>query len=173
MPSPVFLPKSFTTLRGYTRAQFFTDATAGVTLGLIALPLAIAFGIASIPDEVAKEAGLSPPAMGLFTAIIAGFLILMITGSPPGSADLVSLANSSVASSPAGGAGAETCLARNGATVFMLAVSGVTIPAFSAMHANSGSAYWANPLARPLQVRGSADSFHAYRWTLGTLSYVP
>jgi hypothetical protein len=44
----------------------------------------------------------------------------------------------------------------------MVAVSGVTIPAFSAMHANSGSAYWANPLAHPLQVRQSADSFHAY-----------
>lgn len=81
MRTPIFLPKTFTTLRGYTRAQFFTDVVAGLTVGLIALPLAIAFGIASIPDEVAREAGLSPPAMGLFTAVVAGFLISFLGGT--------------------------------------------------------------------------------------------
>lgn len=81
MPNPLFLPKTLTTLRGYTRAQLFADLTAGLTVGMVALPLAIAFGIASIPDSVAKESGLSPPAMGLFTAIIAGFLISLLGGT--------------------------------------------------------------------------------------------
>lgn len=77
----VFQPKTLSTLRGYTRAQFFSDLTAGLTVGVVALPLAIAFGIASIPDSVAKDSGLSPPAMGLYTAIIAGFLISLLGGT--------------------------------------------------------------------------------------------
>jgi SulP family sulfate permease len=48
---------------------------------MIALPLAMAFGIASIPESVAKDAGLTPPAMGLFTAVVAGFLISLLGGS--------------------------------------------------------------------------------------------
>ncbi len=78
---PLLQPKLLTTLRGYTRAHFLADLTAGLTVGLVALPLAIAFGIASIPDNVAADAGLSPPAMGLFTAIVAGFLISALGGT--------------------------------------------------------------------------------------------
>ena len=79
--SPIFKPKLFTVLRGYSRVQFIADAIAGLTVGVVALPLALAFGIASIPEHVAREAGLSPPAMGLFTAIIAGFVISFFGGS--------------------------------------------------------------------------------------------
>jgi SulP family sulfate permease len=67
----VLVPKLFTTLRGYTRAQFAADLTAGVIVGIVALPLAIAFAIAS---------GVSPE-RGLYTAIIAGFLISALGGS--------------------------------------------------------------------------------------------
>ena len=74
-------------------------------------------------------------------------------------AAFVSLENSSVASSCAG---AAPCLARNEATGFMFAVSGITIPALSAMHASSGRFYCPNLLERTLQVRRSADSLHAY-----------
>lgn len=64
-------PKLVTTLRGYTAAQFVQDAGAGVIVGIVALPLAIAFGIAS---------GAAPEA-GLTTAIVAGFLISALGGS--------------------------------------------------------------------------------------------
>ena len=57
------------------------DLIAGLTVGIIALPLAMAFGIASIPDDVAQNAGLSSPAMGLYTAIVAGFIISALGGS--------------------------------------------------------------------------------------------
>jgi SulP family sulfate permease len=67
----VFVPKLFTTLRGYDRRQFTHDLTAGVIVGIVALPLAIAFGIAS---------GVTP-AQGLYTAIVAGFLISALGGS--------------------------------------------------------------------------------------------
>ena len=67
----MFVPKLFTTLRGYDRRQFGNDLTAGVIVGIVALPLAIAFGIAS---------GVTP-AQGLYTAIIAGFLISALGGS--------------------------------------------------------------------------------------------
>lgn len=40
-------PKLFTTLKDYSKEQFFADVTAGLILGVVALPLAIAFGIAS------------------------------------------------------------------------------------------------------------------------------
>ena len=65
------VPKLVTTLKGYTREQFFADVVAGVIVGIVALPLAIAFGIAS---------GVTP-AQGLYTAIIAGFLISALGGS--------------------------------------------------------------------------------------------
>ena len=64
-------PKLLTTLRGYDRTQFGHDAVAGVIVGIVALPLAIAFAIAS---------GVSPQS-GLWTAIIAGFIISAIGGS--------------------------------------------------------------------------------------------
>jgi SulP family sulfate permease len=79
---PRFLPASVVCLReGYTRRVLASDLVAGLTVGIIALPMAIAFGINSIPEAVAKEAGLSPPAMGLYTAVVAGFLISLLGGS--------------------------------------------------------------------------------------------
>ncbi len=77
-----FLPKSIVCYReGYTRRTVLSDVLAGVTVGIIALPLAMAFGIASIPKEAAAEVGMTPPAMGLFTAVVAGFLISALGGS--------------------------------------------------------------------------------------------
>lgn len=77
-----YLPKSVVCLReGYTKKHFVQDLIAGITVGVIALPLAMAFGIASIPEHVAREAGISPPAVGLYTAVIAGFLISALGGS--------------------------------------------------------------------------------------------
>jgi hypothetical protein len=67
----VLLPKLVTTIRGYSRRQFFADLTAGMIVGIVALPLAIAFAIAS---------GVTPRA-GLVTAIVAGFLISALGGS--------------------------------------------------------------------------------------------
>jgi SulP family sulfate permease len=67
----VLVPKLITTLRGYTREQAVADVTAGVIVGIVALPLAIAFAIAS---------GVTPD-RGLWTAIIAGFLISVLGGS--------------------------------------------------------------------------------------------
>src|SRR4051794_39839769 len=67
----MFVPKLVTTLRGYTREQFTSDAVAGVIVGIVALPLAIAFAIAS---------GVTPD-RGLWTAIVAGFLISALGGS--------------------------------------------------------------------------------------------
>jgi SulP family sulfate permease len=58
-------------LKGYTREQLGADVAAGITVGVVALPLAMAFAIAS---------GLKPEA-GLFTAIIAGFIISALGGS--------------------------------------------------------------------------------------------
>ena len=79
---PRYLPQSIAILRqGYDRRQFVGDLMAGVTVGVIALPLAMAFGIASIPEGVAKAAGVSPPAMGLYTAVVAGFLVSALGGS--------------------------------------------------------------------------------------------
>jgi sulfate permease, SulP family len=64
-------PKLFTTLKDYTSKQFFADLSAGTIVGIVALPLAIAFGIAS---------GVTPE-KGLITAIIAGFLVSFLGGS--------------------------------------------------------------------------------------------
>ena len=66
-----FRPKLLDSLKGYTREQLGTDIAAGITVGVVALPLAMAFAIAS---------GLKPEA-GLFTAIIAGFIISVLGGS--------------------------------------------------------------------------------------------
>ena len=65
------LPKSILAVRGYSREAFVHDVLAGVTVGLVALPLAMAFGIAS---------GVTPQA-GLYTAVVAGFLISALGGS--------------------------------------------------------------------------------------------
>lgn len=64
-------PKLFTTLKDYSKKQFITDAAAGIVVGIVAIPLAIAFAIAS---------GVSPE-KGLITAIIAGLLISAFGGS--------------------------------------------------------------------------------------------
>src|SRR5205085_5183347 len=66
-----FLPKSVTSLQHYTGALFLSDVIAGVTVGLVALPLAMAFAIAS---------GVAPEA-GLYCAVVAGFLISALGGS--------------------------------------------------------------------------------------------
>src|ERR1700681_658143 len=67
----MFRPKIFDTLKNYNRQQFNKDLMAGLIVGLVALPLAIAFAIAS---------GVSPE-KGLYTAIIAGFIISAMGGS--------------------------------------------------------------------------------------------
>jgi SulP family sulfate permease len=67
----VFVPKIVTTLRTYDRHQFASDLTAGVIVGVVAIPLAIAFAIAS---------GVTP-GRGLWTAIVAGFIISVLGGS--------------------------------------------------------------------------------------------
>lgn len=68
-----FLPASITTLaeHGYGLGPFARDCMAGLTVGVVALPLAMAFAIASG----------APPERGLFTAIVAGFIISALGGS--------------------------------------------------------------------------------------------
>src|SRR5258706_705609 len=65
------MPKLWTTLPGYRRRDFFSDLIAGITVGLVALPMAMAFGIAS---------GVTPQA-GIYTAIIGGVLVFFLGGS--------------------------------------------------------------------------------------------
>ena len=65
------IPKSVLALRTYSAELFVHDLVAGLTVGLVALPLAMAFGIAS---------GVTPQA-GLYTAVVAGFLISALGGS--------------------------------------------------------------------------------------------
>jgi len=67
----MFVPKLYSTLKGYTREQFGRDLAAGVIVGIVAIPLAIAFAIAS---------GVTP-GRGLWTAIVAGFLVSALGGS--------------------------------------------------------------------------------------------
>jgi SulP family sulfate permease len=64
-------PKLLTTLETYDRGQFLHDSIAGATVALVALPLSIAIAIASG----------APPAAGLVTAVVAGFLISALGGS--------------------------------------------------------------------------------------------
>lgn len=67
----MFVPKLFVTLKSYTREQFYKDLIAGIVVGVVALPLCIAFAIAS---------GVSPE-KGLVTGVIGGFLISFLGGS--------------------------------------------------------------------------------------------
>jgi SulP family sulfate permease len=69
--SATWLPKSVLCLRDYDRNKFLRDLVAGITVGLVALPLAMAFAIAS---------GLTPQA-GIYCAIVTGFLISLLGGS--------------------------------------------------------------------------------------------
>src|SRR5436189_105262 len=69
--STKWVPKSILALKDYSRQKFIGDLVAGVTVGLVALPLAMAFAIAS---------GV-PPQAGLYTAVVAGFLISALGGS--------------------------------------------------------------------------------------------
>ncbi len=66
-----FRPKLLSCMKGYNRSSFFNDLNAGISVGILALPLAMAFGIAS---------GVTPE-QGLYTAIIAGFIISIFGGS--------------------------------------------------------------------------------------------
>jgi SulP family sulfate permease len=66
-----YLPKSVHCLKDYDRQTFYADLAAGVTVGLVALPLAMAFAIAS---------GLTPQA-GIYCAVVTGFLISLLGGS--------------------------------------------------------------------------------------------
>ena len=66
-----FKPKLIEALVGYNRERLFKDIAAGITVGVVALPLAMAFEIAS---------GLTPEA-GLFTAILSGLIISVLGGS--------------------------------------------------------------------------------------------
>ena len=66
-----FRPRFLDVLRSYSRSRWLADLGAGVTVGIVALPLAMAFAIAS---------GL-PPQAGLWTAIIGGFLVALLGGS--------------------------------------------------------------------------------------------
>jgi SulP family sulfate permease len=65
------LPRLFTALRGYNRSTAIADVIAGITVGFVALPLAMAFAIAS---------GL-PPQAGLYTAVVTGFIVSTLGGS--------------------------------------------------------------------------------------------
>jgi sulfate permease, SulP family len=69
--STKWAPKFVLALKGYSRRDFLADLVAGVTVGLVALPLAMAFAIAS---------GV-PPQAGLYCAVVAGFLISALGGS--------------------------------------------------------------------------------------------
>jgi len=69
--SDKWLPKSVLCLREYTFNKFMRDILAGITVGLVALPLAMAFAIAS---------GMTPQA-GIYTAVVTGFLISLLGGS--------------------------------------------------------------------------------------------
>jgi sulfate permease, SulP family len=66
-----WLPKTFVVLRGYTATQLVSDLQAGLVVGVVAIPLALAFAIAS---------GV-PPERGLVTAAVGGFLISLLGGS--------------------------------------------------------------------------------------------
>src|SRR5581483_9728333 len=66
-----FRPQLIDALQGYSRADFHADLVAGITVGIVALPLAMAFAIAS---------GVTPQA-GIFTAVIAGILVSGLGGT--------------------------------------------------------------------------------------------
>ena len=71
MKQSIFKPKLISCLKGYSGAQFGKDLTAGLIVAIIALPLSIALALASGVE----------PQYGIYTAIVAGFLISFLGGS--------------------------------------------------------------------------------------------
>src|SRR5688500_9105622 len=71
IPRTALKPKLLTAFKGYNRESFLNDLMAGTIVGIVALPLAIAFAIAS---------GVGPD-RGLVTAVVAGFIISALSGS--------------------------------------------------------------------------------------------
>ena len=71
MISSVWLPRSVECFRNYDRQTMISDIVAGITVGLVALPLAMAFAISS---------GL-PPESGLYCAVVTGFIISALGGT--------------------------------------------------------------------------------------------
>src|SRR5476649_1066171 len=65
------VPKLILSLKDYSREKLIADLIAGVTVGIVALPLAMAFAIASVV----------PPQAGIYTAIVAGFVVSVFGGS--------------------------------------------------------------------------------------------
>ena len=109
-----FVPKSLTEFRNYTREKGAADFFAGITVGVVAFPLAMAFAIAS---------GL-PPERGLFTAIVAGFLISLLGGSKvqiggPTGAFVILV---STVSAQYGYTGLAVCTAMAGVLLIMLGI---------------------------------------------------
>ncbi len=115
--SLIFSPRLWRDLRGYSSARLARDVGAGITVGVVALPLAMAFAIAS---------GLSPQ-VGLWTAIIGGFLISALGGSsvqvggPAGAFIVVVYA----IVQQHGVAGLLICTSISGALIFLMGVLGL------------------------------------------------
>lgn len=78
-PRPLFHPRSLDLRRGYTRATARADVSAGLSVSLITLPLALALGVASLPAEIAPP--FPAAAIGLFSCIIGGFVVALLGGS--------------------------------------------------------------------------------------------
>ncbi len=80
LPPLRFQPRTLALWRQpYGRKQAVTDVLSGITVGLIALPLALALGVASMPAGTVTP--FPAPAIGIFTAIIGGFLVSLLGGS--------------------------------------------------------------------------------------------
>ena len=111
------VPKLWETLPGYTRQRLVTDLIAGITVGLVALPLAMAFAISS---------GVKPEA-GIYTAIIAGVIVSAMGGSRcqvagPTGAFVVIIAG---IVAKFGVSGLLMCTAMAGAMLVLMAVTGL------------------------------------------------
>jgi SulP family sulfate permease len=111
------VPKLWETLPGYTRQRFLSDLIAGITVGLVALPLAMAFAISS---------GVKPEA-GIYTAIIAGFIVSAFGGSRcqiagPTGAFVVIIAG---IVAKFGVSGLLMCTAMAGAMLVLMAITGL------------------------------------------------
>ena len=112
-----FLPKLYLSMKDYSRAKLTADLIAGVTVGIVALPLAMAFAIAS---------GVTPQA-GIYTAIAAGFVVSALGGSrcqiagPTGAFVLIVAGIASVH----GVAGLIVCTGMAGVMLLIMGVTGL------------------------------------------------